>query len=78
MARQRRCSDGVGRGDIEGIEHLLSAFGGMGSINDLIIHPANGHALSLRDGEHANAALQDLLSRAYELASEISREATFE
>src|SRR4051812_41032599 len=36
-------ADRIKNGDREGVDHLLSAFGGMGSFNDLIISPANGH-----------------------------------
>ena len=32
--------------DFGGIEHLLGAFGGMGSVNDLVLHPMNGHRLA--------------------------------
>jgi hypothetical protein len=34
--------------DLHGVEHLLSAYGGMGSINDLLIHPTNGHKIEER------------------------------
>jgi len=36
--------DRVANGDAYGLEHLLAAFGGMGSFNDLVLSPANGHA----------------------------------
>ncbi len=32
-------------GDTYALQHLLQAFGGMGSLNDLVIHPLNGHVL---------------------------------
>lgn len=65
-------------GDFGGIRHLLSAFGGMGSLGDLMLHPANGHPLSLAEADRVNTRLQDLTSRAYSLADEISREAVFD
>jgi hypothetical protein len=55
-----RDRDLLRRGDFEGIRHFLSAFGGMGSLNDLNLDRA------------------DLLSRAYDLATEISRKAVVE
>ena len=30
--------------DRYGVEHLLTAFGGMGSLNDVVFHPMNGNA----------------------------------
>lgn len=34
----------VTHGDAHGLEHLLAAFGGMGSFNDLVLSPVNQHA----------------------------------
>ena len=47
------------------------AFGGMGSLNDLVIAPVNDHAIS--NGEHSavNARLDELRRELYELASYI-------
>jgi HAD superfamily hydrolase (TIGR01509 family) len=36
----------IDSGDPLGLTHLLSAFGGMGSFNDLVIDPRNGHPVS--------------------------------
>lgn len=33
----------IRHGDPAGVDHLLGAFGGMGSLNDLLLHPVNGH-----------------------------------
>ncbi|WP_329562008.1 DUF6966 domain-containing protein [Kitasatospora sp. NBC_01266] len=55
-------------GDDEGIRHFLSAFGGMGSLNDLIIHPANGHPVSADQVDAVNDQFQRLKSEAYGLA----------
>ena len=52
----------VRRSDFRGVEHVLSAFGGMGSINDLIIHPINGHAVSEDQISIVNEKLELLLS----------------
>jgi hypothetical protein len=70
--------DRLQRGDFTGIKHFLSAFGGMGSLGDLILDPGNGHRISHSDVESVNARLRARLSRAYDLATEISREAVFE
>lgn len=68
----------IGAGDFLGITHLLSAYGGMGSFNDLVIHPGNGHKVDSADIGRVNASLSSLRSRAWNLATEISREAVVE
>jgi hypothetical protein len=70
--------DHIRAGEFRGIRHFLSAFGGMGSVNDLVLHPANGHVPSIEDAARVNADLLGLLSRAYDLATDISREMVFE
>lgn len=57
------------RGDGYGIEHLLGAYGGMGSINDVVISPHNGHEVSADEGEAATAELRTLLSAIYHSAT---------
>lgn len=52
----------VGR-DFYGIQHLLQAFGGMGSLNDLVVEPDS------RDAE-----LKRLTNQIYELATTLRRE----
>jgi hypothetical protein len=49
----------IERGDRRALDHFLSAFGGMGSLNDLQIDPHNGHHV----GEDEVEAVNDLLSR---------------
>ena len=49
--------------DLFGVEHMLSAYGGMGSINDLILHPQNGHSLEESEVEATNDRLRRLLGR---------------
>jgi hypothetical protein len=61
--------------DYSGIEHLLSAYGGMGSFNDLVI------CQSYEDGEfkwkegyvEKNDRLDELRGKAWELADHIKR-----
>ena len=60
--------------DFWGVEHFLSAFGGMGSINDLIISPINGHQVDFDQVERANEELRSILSKAYNLASKLQKE----
>lgn len=67
----------VRNGDYYGVEHLLSAFGGMGSLNDLVLHPMNGHSVSEAEVERVNEELQamlgDLSGRARKLARKAER-----
>ncbi len=61
--------------DFSGIEHLRGAFGGMGSFNDLIIMPENGHVFSVDDCSAVNARLDELRSELYELTDFIRHNA---
>ncbi|MDF1595825.1 MAG: hypothetical protein P1T08_06990 [Acidimicrobiia bacterium] len=60
-------------GDQYGVDHLLTAFGGMGSLSDLLIHPANGHDVEAADVLSANNQLTDLRARTAETARAIQR-----
>jgi len=64
----------IRRLDFYGIEHLLSAFGGMGSINDLVLHPINGHKIEDQDVNSTNERWQDLLKRIGSLARKLKSE----
>jgi hypothetical protein len=55
-------------GDPAAIDHFLSAFGGMGSINDLYICPQNGHRIDAADVPASNEQLRRALSDAWGLA----------
>lgn len=59
----QRDLDRILKGDYSGVEHFLSAFGGMGSLSDLCLGPAD------RDKRFGIN-----LSKAYSLAREIHRE----
>ncbi len=67
----------VRNGDYYGVEHLLSAFGGMGSLNDLVLHPTNGHLIPEADvgqvNEELQAMLGDISGRARKLARKTGR-----
>ena len=59
------------RGDLEAVRHFLRAFGGMGSINDLVISPESGHHVTDAEIETANKVLREALSEAWSLARTI-------
>jgi len=60
--------------DFYGIEHLLSAFGGMGSLNDLgLAKPSKGSPNILVASED-DARFQSLISNIYSLAKKLARE----
>lgn len=62
-ARQRIQDEGA-----SGADDLLRAYGGMGSLNDVVIHPANGHALAAESIDAVNTGLGQLRSRTYAAA----------
>jgi hypothetical protein len=65
----------VEQSDYSGIEYLLSAYGGMGSFNDLVLGQtlANGRFEWKRGHIELNDRLGALRSRAWELAQAIKR-----
>ncbi|MFN6136716.1 MAG: DUF6966 domain-containing protein [Bacteroidota bacterium] len=69
------CATRLRRQEIAGIEHLLDAYGGMGSFNDLMLHPINGHRIDESDVDEVNERLQAIRTSLYALAQEIQREA---
>ncbi len=64
--------DRLRAGDMYGLEHLLAAYGGMGSFNDLVLDRINGHTADARETGDANQRLRDLKSSAYSLATALS------
>ncbi len=60
--------------DFCGILRLLGGFGGMGSFNDLMIHPENGHKIQHNNIDKVNDCLDALRSELYRLAFRIKRE----
>jgi hypothetical protein len=54
-----------------GIVHLLSAYGGMGSFNDLWLCSTNGHRIDDSEVIKVNDKLSALRSEAYALAKEM-------
>jgi hypothetical protein len=61
----------IQQGDASGIRHLLRAYGGMGSLNDVVIHPLNGHHIAAEDIDTVNARLTQLRSRTYAAATQL-------
>jgi hypothetical protein len=64
----------VRRGDRYGLDHLLTAFGGMGSLNDLMFHRLNGHDITDEEAETANEQLSGHVGRIFRHASHLQRE----
>ena len=58
----------VRAGDFGGVEHFLSAFGGMGSINDLAVGDTGSD-----DSSHGLQAFDHLKDRAWQLADALKR-----
>lgn len=48
------------RDDARAFELITSSFGGMGSFNDLVIHPVNGHVIAAEHVDEVNARLAEL------------------
>lgn len=60
------------KNDAYGAQRFLTYFGGMGSLQDLMICPENGHPVSPSEASVVNQKLASLLSGAYELARKCS------
>jgi len=60
--------------DFSGLTYLLNAYGGMGSLNDLGIHPLNGHKIDDNEVTAVNNKLDKLRGRMFEVADQIRRE----
>ena len=60
-------------GDQGGVTHLLAAFGGMGSLNDIVFDPINGNAETAQSGLADTERLRDLLTQIHAAASAAQR-----
>ena len=69
----RRINDRIRNEWDEGPKLLLELFGGMGSLNDIYICPENNQKISPGEVKSVNQELNRLLSRAYELANELTK-----
>ena len=65
-------------GDLSGVKHVLAAYGGMGSFNDLVLCSGNGHRVTNDEYRTVNDELDMLRNEAYDLAQFISRNAVVE
>ena len=63
------------KSDFRGVEIVKGSFGGMGSFNDLIIHPMNKHSIKESEVESINKDLNYLRSKIYNLCQHIIRNA---
>ncbi|MEX3772939.1 hypothetical protein [Pseudomonas sp. MYb118] len=61
--------------DFSGIEYLLSAYGGMGSLNDLVLGQSHNNGVFTWKPGHVelNEKFMELSSKAWQLAYEIKR-----
>jgi hypothetical protein len=59
----------IERGDKYGLDGLLTAFGGMGSLNDLVIHPLNGHRVSTDEVDTVNQRLSESVAQVWHHAA---------
>lgn len=59
------------RGDAYGLDHLLRAFGGMGSILDVMVTRADRYPMGAEEAAAVNAELRALLSGIYTAATEL-------
>jgi hypothetical protein len=57
------------------VTHFLSAFGGMGSLNDLLFSPRNGTAETQAEAALLNARFRHLLDAAWSQADALRRDA---
>ncbi len=69
----RRDVAALRRNDIWGVEHFLSAFGGMGNLDDLNVCPENGHDVEATSVALINDEIRERLQRCVELASVLER-----
>ena len=73
--RLELCKERIASRDFAGIEQLLRSFGGMGSLNDIYLHPDNGHDVRLDDVNAANEEWQTISGGLYDLAATLQRSA---
>jgi hypothetical protein len=52
----------------------LTAYGGIGSLNDVAFHPLNGNARNEAEADSLNRTFTDLSGEAYGLARALQRE----
>jgi len=65
----------IADGHPDALGHLLAAFGGVGSLRDLAIHPANGHDIEEDRVRPVNDRLRTLRGAAFTKATKMLAEA---
>jgi len=55
------------------LDEILSWYGGMGSLNDLVICQQNGHQIANTDEDKVNRELADIRERIYQCALALGR-----
>jgi len=63
----------IKQADVHGLDHLLAAYGGMGSFNDLVLGPADGQAFTPEEIAVNNRVAQ-LRASCWRLATGLRRE----
>lgn len=63
-------------GDIGAASELRTLFGGMGSFNDILIHPHNGHRVDEKDIEIVNTRLDQMRHELFESCNSLIRSHT--
>jgi hypothetical protein len=69
-----RCRSLIERGNASGLVAFLGTFGGMGSFNDVVISPVNGHHVAPSQIGSVNAEFQRLKSQAWADATALKRD----
>ena len=64
----------LGALDEYGLTRLLGAYGGMGSLNDLVIHPVNGHSIPKDEVDLVNGSLDALRTALYADATALNND----
>jgi hypothetical protein len=64
----------IANGDRYALDHVLQAFGGMGSFNDLVIHRINGHDIDDREVRAVNDRLSALRTAIWSGAKTLRRD----
>jgi hypothetical protein len=67
------CRRTIAAGDAYGVDYLLSAFGGMGSFNDVLLLRANGNTIDESEEAFVNTRLEELRTDIWSDATEIRR-----
>lgn len=65
----------IENGDLSGVNHVLAAYGGMGSFNDLVLDPLNGYRGAPSECTALNEQLDTLRSQMWDLGNAIRRDA---